>query len=75
MNPYREHLDRIQTEVKRTSREFMYTSPYDKRLVGNQAYNMNFAAVSGGEPFDSELLHRVNDMMKEATGVPDPEIV
>ena len=75
MNPYRKHMDKIQTMARQASREFLYTSPYDKRQATSGTYNMNFVMGSGGEPVDTEFTRRLDSLMKEATGVPDPEIV
>lgn len=73
VNPYREHADKLIKAVKDTSKEFLYSTPFEGRFTGSDIYASNFVVVSGGEPFDTRLEEVVRETMKEATGDSDPE--
>lgn len=66
-NPYREHIDKIQAMTKRLSREFLYTTAYEKDYSTDPGYLRNFVAVSGGQPFDAEFDRELTKTMKEVT--------
>lgn len=73
-NPYRDHADVIQAEIKKLSREYLNVTPLQKDYANSPGYLRNFVSVSGGQPFDHDMETMLKDVMKKVTedDIPDP---